>query len=147
MNRVPPLGFGVPKVINRLADHVEHTTKRLRTDRNGNGRAGVPHLAAALESVGGRHSDRAHELVADVLSDFKNQVGIIIFYDKSRADKRQVPFFEPDVNNRPDDLCDGSIVHSDGVMESWSNAILHDFMTVKTSPMPLFRSKSLRSLG
>src|SRR5206468_1475352 len=55
-------------------EQVEDAAERLLADRDGDRAAGVAHLGAALEAVGGVHGDRAHAVVAEVLLDLADQL-------------------------------------------------------------------------
>ena len=61
-------------VVDRLAEQVEDPAQRRLADRDRDRPAGVEHLVAALEAVGGVHRDRADAVVAEVLLDLADQV-------------------------------------------------------------------------
>ena len=54
-------------VVDRVAEHVPEAAERLLADRDGDRRAGVDHVDAARDAVGGVHRDRADAVVAEVL--------------------------------------------------------------------------------
>ena len=56
-------------VVDRLAEQVEDPPERPVADRDRDRPAGVDHLVAALQAVGGVHRDRADAVVAEVLLD------------------------------------------------------------------------------
>ena len=53
--------------VDRLAEQVEDAPERRLADRHRDRRAGVDHLGAPREAVGGVHRDRPHAVVAEVL--------------------------------------------------------------------------------
>ena len=62
-------------VVDRLAEQVEDAAQGVVADRDRDRAAGVDHLVAALEAVGGVHRDRADAVVAEVLLDLADQLG------------------------------------------------------------------------
>ena len=59
--------------VDRLAEQVEDAPERHLADRDRDRPAGVDHLGAAGEPVGGVHRDRAHAVVAEVLLDLAHE--------------------------------------------------------------------------
>ena len=62
-------------LVDRLAEQVEDPAQGHVADRDRDRAAGVDHLVAALEAVGGVHRDRAHAVVAEVLLHLADQLG------------------------------------------------------------------------
>ena len=60
-------------LVDRLAQHVEDAAQRDVADGHRDGRAGVDHLVAAGQALGGVHRDRADAVVAQVLLHLGNQ--------------------------------------------------------------------------
>src|ERR671911_554175 len=81
---LPPLRYGSSRSmtlmpvsnISSLVDwsSSDGAAQRLRTHRYRDGGAGVDHLHAALETVGGLHGNRADAVLADVLLDLADDV-------------------------------------------------------------------------
>ena len=61
-------------LVDRLAEHVPEAAERLLADRDADRRAGVDHVDAARQAVGGVHGDGADAVVAQVLLDLGDQV-------------------------------------------------------------------------
>ena len=61
-------------VVDRLTEQIEDTAKAALADRDGDGRAGIDGLCAALEAVGRAHGNAAHDVVADLLRDLRNEL-------------------------------------------------------------------------
>ena len=62
-------------VVDRLAEQVEDPAQGRVADRDRDRAAGVDHLVAALQAVGGVHRHRADAVVAEVLLDLADQLG------------------------------------------------------------------------
>ncbi len=102
--------------VDRVADDVDEPAERLLADRHGHGLAGVDHLAAARQTVGGIHGHRPHLVVAEMLlhlaDDFFGlSVTGVDAYREGAVDGRNI-VRETDVDDRPDDLDDCACVHS-----------------------------------
>ncbi len=74
MDRPALVVVDVAAVVDRLAEQVEDPAEGALADRDRDRPAGVDHLVAALEAVGGVHRDRAHAVVAEVLLHLERQV-------------------------------------------------------------------------
>ncbi len=95
-------------LVDRLADDVHDAAERLGTDRHRDRRAGVGHLLAAGEAVGGVHGDGAHGVLAQVLGDLEHQALAVVVGLQRGEDRRQFAF-EGDVDDGADDLGDGAV--------------------------------------
>ena len=62
-------------VVDRLAEQVEDAAQGRVADRDRDRAAGVDHLVAALQAVGGVHRHRADAVVAEVLLHLADQLG------------------------------------------------------------------------
>src|ERR1700723_271925 len=86
-----------------VAEDVEHVPLGHVADRYRDRRAGVGHLGAPDQAVGGLHGDRAHDVVADVLLDLERQrPGLVLQHDvhvQREVDLRQVLGRELDVHD------------------------------------------------
>src|SRR5215210_1481022 len=60
-------------LVDRLSEQVEDPAEGLLADRNRDRPAGVDHLVAALDAVGGVHCDGADAVVAEMLLHFEDQ--------------------------------------------------------------------------
>ena len=65
-------------MVDRVAEHVPEPAERLLADRDGDRRAGVDHVDAARDAVGGVHRDRADTVVAEVLLHLCDQVAFAV---------------------------------------------------------------------
>ena len=59
--------------VDRFAEQVEDAPERRLADRDGDRAAGVDHLDAARQAVGGVHRDRAYAVIAEVLLDLAHE--------------------------------------------------------------------------
>ena len=73
--------------------------KRLGADRHHDRAAGIDHLGAAHQPVGGVHRDRAHGVLAEMLRHFEHQhaAGVV---DVQRVQDRRQFALEADVDDR-----------------------------------------------
>ena len=74
VDRPALLDLDLVALVDRLAEQVEDAPERDVADRHGDRAAGVDHLGAAGDAVGGVHGDRAHAVVAEVLLDLADEV-------------------------------------------------------------------------
>ena len=85
-----------PHVVDRLAEEVEDPAERVVAHRDRDRPAGVDHVVAPLEAVGGVHRDRANAVVAEVLLHLQRQihssalVGLLDLDLESGVDLRQL---------------------------------------------------------
>ena len=98
------LCFGLGLVINRLAQKVEDTSKRLLTDGNLYRRSRVDRLHTAHKSVRAAHCDAADKIVADMLRYLDDQLLAAIVYLDSVKQIGQIFGRETDIQNRADNL-------------------------------------------
>ncbi|EAA00316.4 AGAP012078-PA [Anopheles gambiae str. PEST] len=62
-------------LIDRLADHVNDATERLRPDRDTDGRTGVQHALATHQTLRTVHGDGAHRVLTQMLRNLQHQPG------------------------------------------------------------------------
>ena len=97
-------------VVNGLTQQVKYTSQALFANGNGDRRAGVGGLGAALQAVRGGHSDTANHIVADVLCDLRHD-GMLAVGNLDGAEQTgQLIVSETDVKNRTHDLDHSSFV-------------------------------------
>src|SRR5688500_7743917 len=112
MNRPALLRLdGTVRVVNRLAQHVEHPAERLWTYRHRDWSAGVDGLHPARHAVGRLHRDGPHPVLAQMLLDFCDHVdlldaGAALGHDAVGVVDLRQPLAELDVDDRADDLND-----------------------------------------
>ena len=98
-----------PRLVDRLADHIEDAAERLRADRDGDRTAHILHRRAAAETVGGAHGDGAHRVVAEVRLRLQGEDAAVIPGHLERVvDLRQHVRRELHVDHRAGDLQDGA---------------------------------------
>jgi hypothetical protein len=73
MDRQGHLGVDRAAFVDRLADHVDDTPKRLRAYRHLNGATGIGDRLAADKALARVHRDGAHDALAQVLRDLEHQ--------------------------------------------------------------------------
>ena len=79
VDRPALLGLDVAALVDRLAEQVEDASERVAPDRDGDRPAGVAHLGAAREAIGGVHRDRADAVVAEVLLHLEHErAGLVL---------------------------------------------------------------------
>ena len=79
VDRPAVVGLHVAALVDRLAEQVEDAAERGPPDRHRDRAAGVAHLRAAREAVGGVHRDRAHAVVAEVLLHLEDEdAGVVL---------------------------------------------------------------------
>ena len=97
-------------VVNGLTQQVKYTSQALFANGNGDRRAGVGCLGAALQAVRGGHGDTANHIVADVLCDLRHD-GMLAVGNLDGAEQTgQLIVSEADVKNRTHDLDHSSFV-------------------------------------
>jgi hypothetical protein len=116
MDRVEGLGLDRAGLVDRLADDVDDAAERLRADRHLDVVAGVLHVHAAHEPLGGVHGDRADRVLAEVLRDLEHEIPVEaadrrIRHSQRLIDRRQLAGRELDVDDRTDDLRDLTEIH------------------------------------
>jgi hypothetical protein len=99
------------------SDDVDDAPEARLADGNHDRGARVLHRHAAHQAVGDVHGDAAHHVVAQVLGHLDDEVvlGSIngrIRDGEGREDGGKFPFGELHVDNRPDDLYNGSDIHN-----------------------------------
>ena len=77
MDRQGLLGVDRAALVDRLAEHVHDAAERLRADRHRDRAAGVDHLHAADQAVGGAHRDRADFRLAELLRHLEHQLAAV----------------------------------------------------------------------
>jgi hypothetical protein len=77
-------------LVGRLAHHVHDAAHGFVADRNGDRLAGIDHLLAAHEAFSRVHGDRAHGVLAEMLSDLENQAVALVRRLDGVEDRRQV---------------------------------------------------------
>ena len=83
-------------VVDRVAEQVEDAAQGDVADRHRDRAAGVDHLVAALDAVGGVHRDRADAVVAEVLLDLADQLGVFTLVVAAALDHdRRVDLRQP----------------------------------------------------
>ena len=109
VNRSAHLGTDGRPVVDRVADDVEDPAQALGSDWHRDGGSRVAHDHASDETVGRIHRDRAHSVLAEVLSHFERQVVLDVgdsgVGEFERAeDFRELAIGEFDVDDGADDL-------------------------------------------
>ena len=94
-------------LVDRLADHVHDPAERHRADRHADLRAGVGHLLAAGQALGGVHGDGAHGRFAEMLGDLEDEAVAAVRRLERRQDRRQLAV-EGDVDDGADHLADAA---------------------------------------
>ena len=64
-NRVASLRFDLLTAVDHFTQYVEHPTQCFRSDRYGNGSAGVRHRHSPTQSVGGSHCETSNPVVSE----------------------------------------------------------------------------------
>ena len=122
-------------VVDRLAEQVEDPAQRLLADRDGDRTAGVDHLGAALQAVGGVHRHRADAVVAEVLLDLADELAGALLLVSGHLDRQ-----------RRVDL--GELVGEDGVDDDARHLLdASDVRSVRLSHSFLFSRGSAKRLG
>ena len=109
MNRQMHLRIDRPKLVHRLAKHIQHAAQRLAAHRHHDARAGIDRLHPANHALGRNHRDAAHAALAKVLlhlnDDVKRGGNDEAFADDPQRlkDRRHVRLFELNVNGRSAD--------------------------------------------
>ena len=104
--------FGIDRAqfVHRTADDVEDAAHRGFAHGHHNGLARVHHVHAAHQTFGGVHGDGAHDVVAQVLRHFTDQIRSVavvrVFYLQGGEDIRQVAVAELNVHHGADNLND-----------------------------------------
>ncbi len=98
-----------PRLVHRLADHVDDAPERLGTDRHGDGRSGVAHFLAAHETFGRVHGDGAHGVLAQVLRHLEHEARAVVVSFERIEDRRQM-IVELHVDDGACDLVDATNV-------------------------------------
>jgi hypothetical protein len=78
MDAAALLGLDRPGLVHRLADDVHDAAQRLLADRHRDRLAGVDHLLAAHQALGGVHGDGAHGVLAQMLGDLEHQAVAVV---------------------------------------------------------------------
>ena len=117
VDRPALLGLHRLAEVDRLAEQVEDAAQGRVADRNRDRPAGVDHLVAALQAVGGVHRHRAHPVVAEVLLHLADQLGRLAVLVAGHLDlHRRVDLGqlvgEDRVDDHAGDLLDASYVCS-----------------------------------
>ena len=94
VDRPALLGLDRLAEVDRLAEQVEDAAQGGVADRNRDRAAGVDHLVAALQAVGGVHRDGADPVVAEVLLHLADQVGRLAVR-RRRASRSSPPSRSP----------------------------------------------------
>jgi hypothetical protein len=68
------IALGLVALVDRLAEQVEDAPERALSHRHGDRAAGVAHLHAARQAVGGVHGHRADAVVAQVLLHLEHEL-------------------------------------------------------------------------
>ena len=102
-----PSDFDRAGFIDRLADHVHDAAERAGADRHHDRAAGVGHLAAAHQTLGGVHRDGAHRGFAEMLGDLEHQT-VVAVLGFDRIENRGQMSFELHVDDGADDLGDAT---------------------------------------
>ena len=103
------LGVDRAKLVDRLAENVQHAAERLAPHGNGDARAGVDRLHATNHAFGRNHGDAADAAFAEVLLNLHHDVERAghhkAFADDAERlkDRRHTRLFELDVNGRAAD--------------------------------------------
>ena len=93
--------------VDRLAENVEHASKRLRSDTDFDGLIVRRYRSATLEAVGGTHRNRAHESLLQMLLHLKNQGLLVDVNREGREDRRNGhAVVELAIDHGSDDLSD-----------------------------------------
>ena len=119
MNRAPVLGRDRPLSVHRLSNDVQNPAENFSADGNHNRGARIDGLEAANQALGGLHGDGPNGGFAQVKRNFDcNLIAVAFFYlRRIFFNLKRVPQlgklsdFELHIDNRPNDLCDGSFVH------------------------------------
>ena len=100
----------VAKPVDRLAENVEHAPQGFLPHRDGDGLLGVQNLHAPAHPIGGAHGDGAHDVIADVLHDFDDELFSFPHpHFEGGQDLRQTLVGESDIDDRAlglDDFAD-----------------------------------------
>ena len=110
MNRRSFLRAQIAEFVDRISKNVEHTSKCLSSNRNGNRFSSVFNFDSARESVRRRHGNRSNVPAAKVLRNFEYGFYPVVFNNK-RVLKRGRFSGERYVHDRTDDLGDCSFLH------------------------------------
>ena len=82
VDRAALVGLDRADLVDRAAEHVHDAAERARADRHRDRRAGVRHLHAAAQAVGGAQRDAAHHAVAELLLDLEGEA---LFGQRARS--------------------------------------------------------------
>jgi hypothetical protein len=115
MDRPPLLVRHRPRLIDRVADHVDDAAERAVADRHRNRLAGVGDLLATHQSFARIHRNRAHRGFAEMLRHFEHQAVAAVGGFERVQDRRQL-VVEFHIDDGADDLGDAS----DSVGHGWS---------------------------
>ena len=126
--------------VDRLAEHVEHTTERLGPDRHRDGGASVGRRHAPLHPVGRRHRHGADAILTQMLLDLRGDDDVLTTWcrrvDLQRVvDRRQVSTLELHVQHRSDDL--DNLAHT-------RVCVCHAYLGITMRPRPT-RPRSARA--
>ena len=124
MDRPALLGLHRLAEVDRLAEQVEDAAEGRVADRDRDRAAGVDHLVAALQAVGGVHRHRAHPVVAEVLLHLADQLGRFAILVAGHLDlHRRVDLRQLVREDRVDDdaghLLDASHIRSVVALSHW----------------------------
>ena len=93
--------------VDGFADDVDDAPERAGADRHGDRPAGVGHVLAAHQALGGVHRDAAHGVFAQVLGDFQHQARALVVGLQRVENGRQIAV-ELHVDDGADDLGDAA---------------------------------------
>ena len=109
VDRVASLALHGALAVDRLADDVEEPPERVLSDGHRDRAAGVGHLHAASQAVGGLHRDGAHPVVPEVLLHLRRDflaALVLALHGEGVVDLGQLALLEAHVEDGTDDLDD-----------------------------------------
>ena len=116
MNRQIFVGLDRTLFVHGIAGDVEHAAHDGFADGHGNRAVGIGDFVAAFESLGGRHGDGAHPVVAEMLLHFERELGLgatgQVVFDRQRIVNGGQLAGKFHVHDRADDLNDFTFVHN-----------------------------------
>jgi peptide chain release factor 1 len=107
VDRRAAVGVDRTALIDRVADDIQDAAQRLRAYRHRDRAAGVDDLGAAHQAVGRIHSDRAHDVLAQMLRHFEHERAPRHLDMQRGQDGRQFAV-EMHIDDRADDLLGGA---------------------------------------
>jgi len=133
------LGLDRLTEVDRVAEQVEDATEGGIANRDRDRSAGVDHLVAALQAVGGVHRHRAHAVVSEMLLHLADQFGCLAVLVAShldlhrRVDLRQL-VGEDGVDDHAGDLLDSPYVCSVALSHWFLFSILSFYPSASAPP-------------